>query len=53
MLNREGFDILVHPLGDDEFDDHTANALWLGTYGALKLDTLPDGPYPARLPPGE
>jgi aromatic ring-cleaving dioxygenase len=27
MLNREGLDILVHPLSDDEYDDHTANAL--------------------------
>jgi aromatic ring-cleaving dioxygenase len=51
MLNREGLDILVHPLSDDEYDDHTANALWLGTPVALKLDTLPHGPYPASLLP--
>jgi DOPA 4,5-dioxygenase len=51
MLNREGLDILVHPLSDDEYDDHTANALWLGTPVALKLDTLPHGPYPAHLLP--
>jgi DOPA 4,5-dioxygenase len=51
MLNREGLDILVHPLSDDEYDDHTANALWLGTPVALKLDTLPHGPYPAQLLP--
>jgi aromatic ring-cleaving dioxygenase len=51
MLNREGLDILVHPLNDDEYDDHTANALWLGTPVALKLDTLPHGPYPAGLLP--
>lgn len=51
MLNREGLDILVHPLSDDEYDDHTANALWLGTPVALKLDTLPHGPYPAALLP--
>ena len=51
MLNREGLDVLVHPLSDDEYDDHTANALWLGTPVALKLDTLPHGPYPAELLP--
>jgi len=51
MLNREGLDILVHPLSDNEYDDHTANALWLGTPVALKLDTLPHGPYPAQLLP--
>ena len=51
MLNRERLDILVHPLSDDEYDDHTANALWLGTPVALKLNTLPHGPYPAHLLP--
>jgi aromatic ring-cleaving dioxygenase len=51
MLNREGLDILVHPLSDDEFEDHTVNALWLGTAVALKLDTLPHGPYPVSLLP--
>lgn len=51
MLNREGLDILVHPLSDNEYVDHTANALWLGTPVSLKLDTLPHGPYPAALLP--
>ena len=51
MLNRDGLDILVHPLSDDEYDDHTVNALWLGTPVALKVETLPHGPYPARLLP--
>ncbi len=51
MLNREGLDILVHPLSDDEYEDHTANALWLGTPVALKIETLPHGPYPKELLP--
>lgn len=51
MFNREGLDILVHPLSNDEYDDHTANALWLGTPVPLKLDILPHGPYPAGLLP--
>ena len=51
MLNREGLDILIHPLSEDEYDDHGANAVWLGTPVALKMDTLPHGPYPKHLLP--
>jgi aromatic ring-cleaving dioxygenase len=51
MLNRQGLDILIHPLTDDEYDDHTAHALWLGMPVPLTLDILPHGPYPARLLP--
>jgi aromatic ring-cleaving dioxygenase len=51
MFNRQGLDILVHPLTDDQYDDHTDYALWLGTPINLKLDILPHGPYSAdRLP---
>ena len=49
MLHRDGLDILVHPLSDNEFDDHTDYALWMGTPIELKVETLPHGPYPARL----
>src|SRR2546423_743984 len=31
MLNREGLDILIHPLTDDMVDDHSVYALWLGS----------------------
>ena len=51
MFNREGLDILVHPLSDDEYEDHTSQALWLGTPVKLKIETLPHGPYPAHLLP--
>lgn len=51
MFNRQGLDILVHPLTDDEYEDHTSQALWLGTPVKLKIETLPHGPYPARLLP--
>jgi aromatic ring-cleaving dioxygenase len=51
MLNREGLDILVHPLTDDMVDDHTVYALWLGTPIALKLDTMQRGGYRAELLP--
>jgi aromatic ring-cleaving dioxygenase len=51
MLNREGLDILVHPLTDDMVDDHTDYALWLGTPIALKLDTMQRRGYRAELLP--
>jgi DOPA 4,5-dioxygenase len=51
MLNREGLDILIHPLTDDMVDDHTIYALWLGKPVALKLDTMQRRGYgPALLP---
>ena len=40
MLNREGLDVLVHPLTPSSYDDHSKNALWLGTPVQLRLDTL-------------
>ena len=40
MLNREGLDVLVHPLTESSYDDHSKHALWLGTPVALKLDVL-------------
>ena len=30
MLNRDGLDILVHPLTGNSLADHTRFALWLG-----------------------
>ena len=40
MLNRDGLDILVHPLTESSYDDHSKNALWLGTPVPMKLDIL-------------
>jgi aromatic ring-cleaving dioxygenase len=51
MLNREGLDVLVHPLTDDMVDDHTVYALWLGTPVKLKLDTLQRRGYGIDLLP--
>jgi aromatic ring-cleaving dioxygenase len=51
MLNRDGLDILLHPLTDDMVDDHTIYALWLGTPIALKLDTMQRRGYGAALLP--
>jgi aromatic ring-cleaving dioxygenase len=51
MFNREGLDILVHPLTDDQVDDHSVYALWLGMPIELKLDVLPRRGYRAALLP--
>ena len=40
MLNREGLDVLVHPLTESSYDDHSKNAMWLGTPVPMKLDIL-------------
>jgi len=40
MLNREGLDVLVHPLTESSYDDHSKNALWLGVPVPMKLDIL-------------
>jgi len=40
MLNREGLDVLVHPLTESSYDDHSKNALWLGTPVPMKLEIL-------------
>jgi DOPA 4,5-dioxygenase len=40
MLNREGLDVLVHPLTESSYHDHSKNALWLGTPVPMRLDIL-------------
>jgi aromatic ring-cleaving dioxygenase len=40
MLNREGLDVLVHPLTESSYDDHSKNGLWLGTPVPMRLDIL-------------
>ena len=40
MLNREGLDVLVHPLTESNYDDHSKYAMWLGTPVPLKLERL-------------
>jgi aromatic ring-cleaving dioxygenase len=51
MLNREGLDILIHPLTDDMVDDHSVYAAWLGTPVVLRLDTMQRRGYPVGLLP--
>jgi len=40
MLNREGLDVLIHPLTESSYDDHSKNAIWLGTPVPMRLDIL-------------
>ena len=40
MLNREGLDVLIHPLTESSYDDHSKNALWMGTPVPMRLDVL-------------
>jgi len=51
MFNRQGLDILIHPLTDDEVEDHTAHAVWLGKPVELLTDKLKHGPTTAELMP--
>ncbi len=39
-LNRNGLDILLHPLTGDDLKDHTDHAGWLGNSQALNLAAL-------------
>ncbi len=50
MLNREGLDIIVHPLTESSYDDHSKNALWLGTPVPMRLDILRPTYRPEQLP---
>ena len=51
MLNRDGLDVLVHPLTTDAVEDHSNYAVWLGNPVELRLHTLPHG-RGGRLPSG-
>jgi DOPA 4,5-dioxygenase len=51
MLNREGLDILVHPLTDSSLNDHTAYAMWLGTPVSLRTEILQHRPVGDALLP--
>ena len=51
MLNREGLDVLVHPLTDNSYDDHSRYAVWLGAPVALKLNPTRRSSYRAEQYP--
>ena len=51
MLNRQGLDVLIHPLTDNSYDDHSRYAVWLGSPVTLRLNPTSRGyraeQYPA------
>lgn len=51
MFNRDGLDILLHPLTDDMVDDHRIYATWLGTPVDLALDHMQRRGYRDALLP--
>ncbi|HLY47015.1 MAG TPA: DOPA 4,5-dioxygenase family protein [Stellaceae bacterium] len=51
MLNRDGLDILVHPLTDSSYNDHTAYAMWLGNPVDLNTGMLRHAPVGDHLMP--
>jgi len=51
MLNRDGLDVLVHPLSESSYNDHTAYAMWLGNPVKLKTDMLRHAPVRDALMP--
>jgi aromatic ring-cleaving dioxygenase len=50
MLNRNGLDILIHPLTDDSVRDHDTDGAWLGAPVPLKLHVLSPDYTPDLLP---
>ena len=50
MLNRNGLDVLVHPLTADAARDHDSDGLWLGTQLQLRPHTHNRGYAPELLP---
>jgi DOPA 4,5-dioxygenase len=50
MLNREGLDVLIHPLTESSYDDHSKHALWIGTPVSMRLDVLRPTYRPEQLP---
>ena len=50
MLNRDGLDVLVHPLTDDTRRDHDSDGLWLGTQLKLRPHTRSRDYAPELLP---
>jgi len=50
VLNRDGLDILIHPLTANSVDDHSRYALWLGRPVSLRLETLRPTYPPDLLP---
>ena len=53
MLNHDGLDVLVHPLTESSYNDHSINALWIGKPVPMKLDILRPKYSESLLPGGK
>src|SRR5579862_6190435 len=53
MMNRDGLDVLVHPLTDDPARDHDRDGLWLGSPVPLKPHGCGRITRPTCCPPPE
>jgi DOPA 4,5-dioxygenase len=53
MLNRNGLDVLIHPLTDDSVRDHDTDGAWLGKPVRLKLHAMRSGYTQDQLPAHE
>jgi DOPA 4,5-dioxygenase len=51
MLNRNGLNVLVHPLTEDSVRDHDSDGMWLGAPVKLRLHRLRRGTYAPELLP--
>ncbi len=51
MFHRDNLAVLVHPLTDDMYADHSDHALWLGPPVDLKLDGMRQRQYRDALLP--
>lgn len=50
ILNRLGLTILIHPNTDSPLDDHTINAVWIGTPQPVNTERLPQSLKASGLP---
>jgi aromatic ring-cleaving dioxygenase len=50
MLNRQGLDVLVHPLTHNSYDDHSRYAVWLGSPVMLRLNPTSRGYHAEQYP---
>lgn len=50
MLNRQGLNVLVHPLTHNSYDDHSRYAVWLGSPVTLRLNPTSRGYHAEQYP---
>lgn len=51
VLNRLGLNVLLHPVTENGYLDHTGNALWLGARQTVSYGPESDAEFAAQRPP--